>query len=58
MPTDSPKSAIHSHVPLDPNADPIGIALRKVHEHIVSEPIPDEFLELLARLDDDQGKQA
>ena len=35
----------------DPTADAIGLALRKIHAGVVSEPIPEAFLILLAELD-------
>lgn len=36
--------------PMEPD-DPIGAALRRLHEQVVSEPIPDAFLALIAEID-------
>jgi hypothetical protein len=36
---------------VDPDFDPISAALRQMHDGIAQEPVPDEFLALLDRLD-------
>lgn len=38
--------------PADLAFDPIDAALRQLHEQVVSEDIPDDFLRLLDKLDD------
>ena len=35
-----------------PTFDPLAAALRKIHDHVISEDIPTEFLDLLDKLDD------
>ena len=39
--------------------DPVAAALRQMHERVVAEPVPDDFLRLLDQLDgsDDGGKE-
>lgn len=37
--------------------DPIGAALRQIHDSIASEKIPDDFLRLLEQLDERSGKR-
>jgi hypothetical protein len=37
--------------PFDTAADPISIALKKLHDDVASEDVPDEFLDLLAEID-------
>jgi aminoglycoside phosphotransferase len=32
--------------------DPIATALRRLHDNVVAEPIPDDFMRLLDRIDD------
>ena len=40
--------------------DPIATALRRLHDDVVAEPVPDEFLRLLSEIDRkiEQGKTA
>ncbi|MEP7348876.1 MAG: NepR family anti-sigma factor [Sphingorhabdus sp.] len=45
-----PPAAIGSK-PFDAHSDPIAIALKRLHEEVESEEIPDEFLKLLAAID-------
>jgi Anti-sigma factor NepR len=44
-----------SGVPLTPkfdvHSDPIAIALKRLHEEVEAEPIPSDFLDLLAAID-------
>jgi len=47
-----PESATNA---FNAQTDSIGIALRKIHEGILAEPIPAEFLELLAKLEGKAG---
>ena len=35
--------------------DPVAAALRQMHERVVAEPIPEDFLRLLDQLDDSDG---
>lgn len=35
----------------DPTFDPITAALRQMHDEFASEPIPDDFMDLLDRID-------
>ena len=37
--------------PADGNVDPIAEGLRQLYRNVAEEPIPDEFLELLNRID-------
>ncbi|GEM_PF-3017095 len=37
--------------------DPVGAALRRLHDEVVAEPIPDEFLKLLAEIEQRIEKQ-
>lgn len=37
--------------------DPIAAALKRLHEDVVSEPIPDDFLRLLANIDDKRDER-
>lgn len=34
-----------------PEADPIGAALRRLHDEVSAEPLPEEFLKLIAEID-------
>jgi hypothetical protein len=36
---------------MKPADDPIGTALRRLHDDVVAEPLPDEFLRLLGEID-------
>ena len=36
---------------LPPDADPISAALRKIHDSVLEEPLPDDFLDLLDQID-------
>ncbi len=38
-------------------ADPVGAALRRLHDDVVAEPIPDEFLKLLDEIEQRLAKQ-
>ena len=31
--------------------DPISMALRQLHDHVLAEPIPDDFLDILSKMD-------
>jgi Anti-sigma factor NepR len=33
--------------------DPIAIALRRLHDSVLEEPVPEQFLQLLARIEDE-----
>lgn len=33
------------------NSDPIAMALRRLHDDVVSEPVPDDFMKLLSEID-------
>ncbi len=35
----------------DTHSDPIAIALKRLHDEVAAEPIPSEFLDLLAAID-------
>lgn len=37
---------------VDPDFDPISAALRQMHDGIAQEPVPDDFLALLDKLDE------
>ena len=37
---------------IDPEFDHISAALRQMHDGVASEPVPDEFLKLLDRLEE------
>jgi hypothetical protein len=43
--------------PPDLAFDPIGAALRQIHERVAEEKIPDAFLHLLEQLDDEPKKR-
>lgn len=47
-PEDMKRAATDSLMPID---DPIGAALRRLHDEVVAEPIPDEFLRLLGEIE-------
>jgi Anti-sigma factor NepR len=56
----SPSRLIEQHLmsstPSDKNIteasdDPIGAALRKIHDAVLDEPLPDDFLDLLDQID-------
>lgn len=36
----------------DPTFDPVTAALRQMHDQFASEPIPDDFMDLLDRIDE------
>ena len=35
--------------------DPIATALRRLHDNVVAEPIPDDFMKLLDKIDANRG---
>ncbi|MFM5915171.1 MAG: NepR family anti-sigma factor [Chakrabartia godavariana] len=37
--------------PMMPIDDPIGAALRRLHDEVVAEPLPDDFLRLLGEIE-------
>ena len=36
---------------MNPLDDPVGTALRRLHDEVVAEPLPDEFLRLLGEIE-------
>lgn len=38
-------------------SDPVGAALRRLHDDIVAEPLPDEFLRLLGEIEHKIARQ-
>ena len=40
-----------SRTPMMPGDDPVGAALRRLHDDVVAEPLPDDFLRLLGELE-------
>lgn len=43
-----PEAGAH---PAEPAADPISIALKKLHETVIAEDVPEDFLSILAEID-------
>lgn len=39
------------------NNDPIAAALRQLHDDVVSEPVPDDFMRLLSEIDRKIGQE-
>lgn len=48
---ESKRQARPSGHKVDPAFDPITAALRQMHNEFASEPIPDDFMDLLDRID-------
>lgn len=46
-----PKGAISASAEVTPVDDPVGAALRRLHEEVVSEPLPEDFLRLLGEIE-------
>lgn len=47
-PEQGARSSSEQRNPLD---DPVGTALRRLHDEVVAEPLPDEFLRLLGEIE-------
>ncbi|MFM7028067.1 MAG: NepR family anti-sigma factor [Chakrabartia sp.] len=48
----APKPGVDpSSNPMTPADDPVGMALRRLHDEVVAEPLPDEFLRLLGEIE-------
>lgn len=39
------------------NSDPIAMALKRLHDDVVSEPVPDDFMKLLSEIDRKIGSE-
>lgn len=46
-----PKGAKSASAEVTPVDDPVGAALRRLHEEVVSEPLPEDFLRLLGEIE-------
>lgn len=42
---------VHSIAAFNTHSDPIAIALKRLHDEVLAEEIPEEFLDLLAKID-------
>jgi anti-sigma factor RsiW len=57
--TDEPNRGTSGSVPKPPKLafDPLEAALRQLFDDVADEPVPDDFLQLIQKLDDTKRKQ-
>ncbi len=55
--TDDPKTERDKHKILRARQRALGRELRRIYDDVAKEPVPDDFIELLRRIDDGGGKR-
>lgn len=48
---ESPNVGQASDEQMNPVDDPVGLALRRLHDEVVAEPLPEDFLRLLGEIE-------
>lgn len=54
---ESKAKPLQNHAMKSKTNDPIAAALRQLHDDVVSEPVPDDFLRLLSEIDQKIGRE-